>query len=76
MSLNTFEVDLGAHEIRRRTEMLRAAGRDWDPVAVLQGEEEAYTLLYSGLDAEQAEVYDQLVRARVLADRGRGRHAA
>jgi hypothetical protein len=64
-----FEFDLDAHEVRRRAEILRALGSDWDPVAVLRGEEEAYELLYSGLDADQVEVYDRLVAAGVLAGR-------
>jgi hypothetical protein len=65
----TFELDLDAHEVRRRAEILRALGADWDPVAVLRGEDEAYDLLYSDLDADQIEIYDRLVAAGVLAGR-------
>ena len=61
-----FEVDLDAHELRRRTEILRALGDDWDPLAVLRDEEAAYALLYSGLDAHQRAVYDLLVSEGVL----------
>jgi hypothetical protein len=71
-----FEIDLSADEIRRRTEVLKALGPDWDPLAVLRGEEEAYDLLYSGLDAEQQAVYDELVRAGVLNRPGSTRRAA
>jgi hypothetical protein len=65
-----FTLDLGAHELRRRTEILRALGPDWDPLAVLAGEDEAYERLYSGLDGEQQATYDLLVAARVLPGRG------
>jgi hypothetical protein len=71
-----FELDLSMHEAWRRTEVLRALGSDWDPIAVLQGEEEAYRLLYSGLDHEQQAVYDRLVQAGVLLRRENGRDAA
>jgi Family of unknown function (DUF6400) len=70
------ELDLGMHEAWRRMEVLRAFGPDWDPIAVMQGEEEAYGLLYSGLDQEQQAVYDRLVQAGVLPRRGDGRDAA
>jgi hypothetical protein len=63
---HVFEVDLDAHEIRRRTEILRALGPDWDPMAVLRDEDAAYALLYSGLDADQRAVYDLLVSEGVL----------
>ncbi|GAB7102242.1 hypothetical protein JCM4814A_05560 [Streptomyces phaeofaciens JCM 4814] len=70
-----FDVDLSAHEMLRRAHVLDALGPDWDPGAALRGEEEAYALLYSGLDAEQQRVHDELVAAGVLPGRGGG-HAA
>ncbi|MER5812912.1 DUF6400 family protein [Streptomyces sp. NPDC002033] len=71
-----FDVDLGSQEVLRRAQMMAALGPDWDPVEVLRGEEAAYGLLYSGLDAEQQRVYDELVAAGVLPARGGGRAAA
>ncbi|GAA4536461.1 DUF6400 family protein [Mycobacterium paraffinicum] len=61
-----FAYDLTLDEARRRSAVLEAIGEDWDPVAVLAEEEQAYDMLYSNLDAEQQRVYDQLVRAGVL----------
>ncbi|MFD3500410.1 DUF6400 family protein [Streptomyces sp. NPDC058676] len=69
-------VDLSAHEMLRRAHVLAALGPDWDPVAALRGEEEAYELLYSGLSAEQQRLYDELVSAGVLPRRGGGHAAA
>ncbi|MEU1282215.1 DUF6400 family protein [Streptomyces sp. NPDC005805] len=75
--LHAFEIDLTHEEAVRRAAVLAAIGDDWDPVAVLAGEEEAYRLLYSGLDAEQQRTYDRLVAAGVLPARdGDGRAAA
>lgn len=71
-----FSVDLTAHELLRRSHVLAALGPDWDPVAALRGEEEAEALLYSGLDAGQRRVYDELVAAGVLPPRGGGGAAA
>ena len=71
-----YEMDLGSHELRRRAEILRALGPGWDPLVVLQGENEAYERLYSGLDPEQQEIYHRLVRAGVLAWQEGGRDAA
>ncbi|MFF7969834.1 DUF6400 family protein [Streptomyces sp. NPDC007905] len=71
-----FVVDLTSHEMLRRTHVLAALGPDWDPVAALRGEEEAYDLLYSGLSAEQQRLYDELVAAGVLPGRGGGHAAA
>ncbi|MFI9809013.1 DUF6400 family protein [Streptomyces sp. NPDC052301] len=71
-----FSVDLTAHEMLRRTHVMAAVGPEWDPVAALRGEEEAYDLLYSGLDDEQQRIYDELVAAGVLPKRGDGRAAA
>jgi hypothetical protein len=71
-----FELDLGDHEIRRRTEILRALGSDWDPIAMLAAEKEAYDLLYSDLDPQQMDVYQRLLRAGVVDERGRGPDAA
>lgn len=71
-----FGIDLTFEEARRRAEVVTALGPDWDPVAVLRGEEEAYALLYSGLDAEQQATYDRLVAAGVLPGEGPGRAAA
>ncbi|WP_043192995.1 DUF6400 family protein [Streptomyces sp. NRRL F-2664] len=70
-----FALDLTAQEMQRRAHVMEALGPDWDPVEVLRGEEAAYDLLYSGLDAEQQRLYDQLVTAGVLPARGHG-HAA
>ncbi|MGW2514798.1 DUF6400 family protein [Streptomyces scopuliridis] len=61
-----FDIDLTFEEARRRAEVVAALGPDWDPVAALRGEDEAYALLYSGLDAEQRRTYDLLVAAGVL----------
>lgn len=71
-----FDLDFSAHEMERRAHVLAALGPDWDPVEVLRGEEEAWDLLYSGLDAEQQRVYEQLVAAGVLPPREGGRAAA
>ncbi|GHI04020.1 hypothetical protein AQI88_07930 [Streptomyces cellostaticus] len=71
-----FAFDLSSHEMLRRTHTLAALGPDWDPVAALRGEEEAYDLLYSGLSAEQQRVYEELVAAGVLPARGGGDAAA
>lgn len=72
----SFDVDLTLDEARRRAEVVAALGADWDPAAVLRGEDEAYALLYSGLDAEQQRVHDELVAAGVLPGEGPGRAAA
>ncbi|MFJ3760954.1 DUF6400 family protein [Streptomyces sp. NPDC090080] len=64
-----FDVDLTGHEMTRRAHVMAALGDDWDPVAALRGEEEAYDLLYSGLDEEQQRLYDALVAAGVLPRR-------
>ena len=71
-----FAVDLGAHEMLRRAHVLDAVGPDWDPVTALHAEDAAYDLLYSGLDAEQQRVHDELVAAGVLPRRGGGRASA
>ncbi|WP_327223276.1 DUF6400 family protein [Streptomyces platensis] len=70
--LRTLEFDLTAHETQRRTEVLAALGDTWDPIAVMEGESDAYRLLYSGLDAEQQATYDALVAAGVLPASGQG----
>ncbi|OBB65844.1 MULTISPECIES: DUF6400 family protein [unclassified Mycobacterium] len=64
-----FAYDLTLDEARRRSAVLEAIGEDWDPVAVLAEEQQAYDMLYSNLDAEQQRVYDELVRAGVLPSR-------
>ncbi|WP_328463629.1 DUF6400 family protein [Streptomyces sp. NBC_00448] len=73
-----FAIDLTFEEARRRAEVVAALGPDWDPMAVLRGEDEAYALLYSGLDADQQRTYDLLVAAGVLPGTGEepGRAAA
>ncbi|MFG3143900.1 DUF6400 family protein [Streptomyces sp. NPDC048243] len=75
-ALVDFTVDLTAHEALRQAEVLAALGPDWDPIEALRGEEAARALLYSGLDAEQQRVYDDLVAAGVLPRRGDGSAAA
>jgi hypothetical protein len=64
-----FAYDLTLDEARRRTAVLEAIGDDWDPVAVLAEENEAYELLYSNLDDQQQRVYEELVGAGVLPER-------
>lgn len=71
-----FTIDLTFEEARRRAAVVASLGPDWDPMAALRGEDEAYTLLYSGLDAEQQRTYDRLVAAGVLPDGDPGRAAA
>lgn len=71
-----FTIDLTFEEARRRAEVMAALGPEWDPVAALRGEDEAYALLYSGLDAEQQRTYDMLVAAGVLPGDGTGRAAS
>ncbi|MBB5926993.1 DUF6400 family protein [Streptomyces echinatus] len=71
-----FAVDLTDHEMTRRAHVMAALGADWDPVEMMRREEEAYDMLYSGLDEEQQRVYDTLVRAGVLPRRGDGRATA
>ena len=64
-----FSYDLTLDEARRRAAVLEAIGDDWDPIQVLAEEELAYEMLYSGLDADQQRIYDELVSAGVLPDR-------
>ncbi|MGW8455605.1 DUF6400 family protein [Streptomyces niveus] len=71
-----FTIDLTFEEARRRAEVVTALGSEWDPVAAMRGEDEAYALLYSGLDAEQRRTYDMLVAAGVLPGDGPGRAPA
>lgn len=68
-----YAYDLTLDEARRRTAVLEAIGDDWDPITVLAEEERAWDMLYSGLDDEQLSVYDKLVSAGVLPDRGMNR---
>ncbi|MEW1772182.1 DUF6400 family protein [Streptomyces sp. NPDC086777] len=67
-----FSVDLTGHELTRRAHVMAALGDDWDPVETVRGEEEAYDMLYSGLDPEQQRLYDTLLAAGVLPRRGAG----
>jgi hypothetical protein len=64
-----FALDLTLDEARRRSAMLEAIGDDWDPVAVLAEEDQAYDMLYADLDDQQQRIYDELVAAGVLPDR-------
>jgi hypothetical protein len=64
-----FVVDVADTELRRRALILEALGDTWDPAAALADEEQAYRMLYSGLDADQQRRYDELVAAGVLPDR-------
>ena len=70
-----FAYDLTLDEARRRSAVLEALGDDWDPIAVLAGEQKAYEMLYSDLDDEQQRIYEELVRAGVLPDRAVDRAA-
>ena len=71
-----FSVDLTAHEMLRRAHVMDAVGPTWDPVKALRDEDAAQDLLYSDLDEEQQRIYDQLVAAGVLPERGDGRATA
>ncbi|MBF6209987.1 hypothetical protein IU433_03470 [Nocardia puris] len=62
----SFTLDLTLGEAHRRAAVMQALGDDWDPIAVLEAEERAWDMLYSGLDGEQQRVYDELVAAGVL----------
>lgn len=70
-----FAFDLTLDEVRRRSAVLEAIGADWDPIRALEGEEQAYAMLYANLDAEQQRHYDNLVNAGVLPDRSVDRAA-
>lgn len=74
--LTPFTIDLTFEEARRRAEVVAALGPGWDPADALRGEDEAYALLYSGLDAEQQRTYDMLVAAGVLPGEEPGRAAS
>ncbi len=74
--LHLLEIDLTREEARRRAEVVAALGADWDPIAVMEGEEEAYRRLYSGLDEQQRAIYRQLREAGVLPPREGDEHAA
>ncbi len=67
--------DLTLDEARRRAAVLDALEDTWDPVRSLAEEERAINLLYSGLDDEQQRIYDDLVSAGVLPERGADRVA-
>ena len=67
--------DLTLDEARRRAAVLDALEDTWDPVRALAEEERAINLLYSGLDDEQQRIYDDLVSAGVLPERGADRVA-
>jgi hypothetical protein len=73
VELGQFAYDLTLDEGRRRTAILEAIGETWNPLEVLAEEDRAYAMLYSGLDDEQQRIYDELVAAGVLPDRGTGR---
>ncbi|WP_165762659.1 DUF6400 family protein [Mycolicibacterium vulneris] len=64
-----FAYDLTLDEARRRSAMFEAMGDDWDPIAVLSDEDQAYDMLYSNLDEDQQRIYDELVRAGILPER-------
>ena len=63
-----FAYDLTLDEARRRSAVLEAID-DWDPIAVLAEEQQAYDMLYSDLNEEQQRIYEELVRAGVLPER-------
>ncbi|GAA1097486.1 DUF6400 family protein [Kitasatospora arboriphila] len=61
-----FVFDITADEIRRRSLAGASLGPARDIAEEERREAEAYALLYSGLDAEQQRLYDDLVTAGVL----------
>lgn len=65
----SFQLDLTLDEVGRRAAVFAALGDTWDPLTAMLEEEQAYAMLYSGLDAEQQRTYDELVSAGVLPDR-------
>ena len=68
-----FAYDLTLDEARRRAAVIAAIGDEWGPLEVLAQEDRAYAMLYSGLDDDQQQIYDNLVAAGVLPDRVVGR---
>ncbi|MEV6206088.1 DUF6400 family protein [Kitasatospora sp. NPDC051914] len=62
----SFVFDVTADEIRRRSLAAASLGPNRDIAEEERREAEAYALLYSGLDAEQQRLYDDLVTAGVL----------
>jgi hypothetical protein len=74
--LQVWEFDLTPDESRRRAAAMAAMGHSWDPVAAMATEDEAYRLLYSGLDEQQAALHRRLVEAGVLAPLEGDEHAA
>jgi Family of unknown function (DUF6400) len=65
----TFSYDLTLDETRRRSAVVDALGQNWDPVALLAEQDQAWEMLYSNLDAGQQRIYDELVVAGVLPSR-------
>ena len=68
--------DLAVDESRRRAALLHAIGPHWDPVVVLANEQEAWEMLYSGLDGPTQQIYNDLAAARVILRRQSGNDVA
>ncbi|WP_328741029.1 DUF6400 family protein [Streptomyces erythrochromogenes] len=73
--LTDFTLDLTSQEVLRRAHVMEALGPHWNPIEVLHSEETAHNLLYSGLDAQQQRLHDDLTAAGILPTREDG-HAA
>lgn len=68
--------DLAVDESRRRAAVLHAIGAHWDPADVLANEQEAWEMLYSGLDGPTQQIYNDLAAARVIPRRQSGNDVA
>lgn len=64
IGMAVFDMDLGLDEQRRRAAVYAAV--DFDPGEAIAQEDAARALLYSGLDADQQRIFDELVVAGVL----------
>lgn len=68
----TFDFD--SHELARLATVLSACSHDLDLLTMHQDECDARRLLYSGLDAEQRAVHQQLTDASILGESPRDHH--
>jgi hypothetical protein len=64
--LTDFNIDFDTHELTRLAAVLSACAADLDLLTMHANECDARRLLYSGLDAEQRRIHQQLTEAGIL----------